>query len=116
MKKLHGPLACEATCQVDHDCRGAEKCCETACGRACSLPLEGRREAMPGRSGPAGSAGADGTAPAAGPEKPGKCPRRQRVKTPLEGGCPDTCAHDQECPPGEKCCFTGCSMGCVEAQ
>lgn len=41
MKKLQAPLILQASCTEDSHCVGAEKCCETGCGRMCRVPLEG---------------------------------------------------------------------------
>ncbi|KAI6074050.1 Balbiani ring protein 3 isoform X3 [Aix galericulata] len=45
------------------------------------------------------------------PAHPGVCPRfpagPRRVR------CPNACSDDRGCPPEQKCCFTGCSLGCV---
>ncbi|XP_039198311.1 papilin-like [Crotalus tigris] len=44
-------------------------------------------------------------------EHPGVCPRRHEVYPFVP--CNDTCIDDQDCPLTEKCCFTGCSRGCL---
>lgn len=45
------------------------------------------------------------------PAHPGACPRfpagPRRVR------CPNACSDDRGCPPEQKCCFTGCGLGCV---
>ena len=31
---------CEVECDYDHDCAGEAKCCDTGCGKLCTLPGE----------------------------------------------------------------------------
>ncbi|XP_061486165.1 waprin-Phi1-like isoform X2 [Rhineura floridana] len=88
LKKLHAPLMCGSACTEDADCGGRQKCCESGCGgHVCRMPPQ---------------------------EKPGKCPRKQRVKPSGEEATYDTCAHDWECKGAEKCCFSGTSMRCID--
>ncbi|XP_070600356.1 tissue factor pathway inhibitor 2-like [Erythrolamprus reginae] len=44
-------------------------------------------------------------------EHPGVCPKRVEEFT--FAPCNQTCAGDHDCPLTEKCCFTGCSRGCL---
>ncbi|XP_070600480.1 papilin-like [Erythrolamprus reginae] len=44
-------------------------------------------------------------------EHPGVCPARVEVQ--LFAQCNNTCTGDHDCPLTEKCCFTGCSRGCL---
>uniref|UniRef100_A0A803TA97 WAP domain-containing protein n=1 Tax=Anolis carolinensis TaxID=28377 RepID=A0A803TA97_ANOCA len=30
--------------------------------------------------------------------------------------CNDTCSDDRDCPLEQKCCFTGCSLGCLDPE
>lgn len=45
------------------------------------------------------------------PAKPGVCPRKPA--SPDFAPCPSRCEDDRTCPGDEKCCFTGCGLGCV---
>ncbi|XP_025047762.1 keratin-associated protein 10-5-like isoform X3 [Alligator sinensis] len=45
------------------------------------------------------------------PAKPGVCPRKPA--SPDFAPCPSRCKDDRTCPGDEKCCFTGCGLGCV---
>lgn len=47
------------------------------------------------------------------PEHPGVCPKRAVVQTFVP--CNDTCTDDRDCPLRQKCCFTGCSLGCLDS-
>ncbi|XP_068556726.1 uncharacterized protein [Anas acuta] len=42
---------------------------------------------------------------------PGVCPRF--LASPHHVRCPNACSDDRGCPPEQKCCFTGCGLGCV---
>ena len=46
-------------------------------------------------------------------EHPGMCPKREVVQT--FAPCNDTCTDDRDCPLHQKCCFTGCSLGCLDS-
>lgn len=43
--------------------------------------------------------------------RPGLCPRRRVLPTGTP--CPNRCEDDRGCPPGQKCCFTGCGLECL---
>lgn len=45
------------------------------------------------------------------PAHPGACP--QFPAGPRRVPCPNACSDDRGCPPEQKCCFTGCGLGCV---
>uniref|UniRef100_A0A493TUH4 WAP domain-containing protein n=1 Tax=Anas platyrhynchos platyrhynchos TaxID=8840 RepID=A0A493TUH4_ANAPP len=45
------------------------------------------------------------------PAHPGACPRFPAG--PRRVPCPNACSDDRGCPPEQKCCFTGCGLGCV---
>lgn len=45
------------------------------------------------------------------PAHPGVCPRLPAG--PCRVRCPNACSDDRGCPPEQKCCFTGCGLGCV---
>ncbi|XP_013909920.1 PREDICTED: collagen alpha-1(II) chain [Thamnophis sirtalis] len=45
------------------------------------------------------------------PEHSGVCPRRVEIQPFVP--CNNTCNIDRDCPLTEKCCFTGCSRGCL---
>nr|XP_025962880.1 papilin-like [Dromaius novaehollandiae] len=43
--------------------------------------------------------------------RPGVCPKRRVLHT--FAPCTNACTDDTQCPPGKKCCFTGCGLGCL---
>uniref|UniRef100_A0ABM5G4L6 Actinia tenebrosa protease inhibitors-like n=1 Tax=Pogona vitticeps TaxID=103695 RepID=A0ABM5G4L6_9SAUR len=82
---------CLSSCDSDGDCGWGlriprRKCCRVGCQQIC---LEAEEE------------------------HPGVCPKREVVLTFVP--CNDTCADDRDCPLHQKCCFTGCSLGCLNS-
>ncbi|ETE58332.1 Eppin, partial [Ophiophagus hannah] len=76
--------SCTQFCSSDDSCPGAQRCCETSCGRQCHLPAG---------------------------EHPGTCPKMPVLQTFVP--CNHTCTDDQQCPPEEKCCYNGCGRSCL---
>ncbi|XP_060133405.1 WAP four-disulfide core domain protein 3-like [Zootoca vivipara] len=130
---------CGQFCSGDNSCPGRERCCQTSCGNQCMLPLEvypgycPRLSPQPGRAVNCSgictndqdcasvnlprkkccSKGCGKTCQVAEEEHPGVCPKRELVYTFVP--CNDTCRDDRECPLTQKCCFTGCSLGCLDS-
>ncbi|XP_058033063.1 papilin-like [Ahaetulla prasina] len=131
---------CGKFCSSDASCPGQERCCSTACGgKRCTIPQENLpgycpQQLLPPRTGDVCFPNCtndrdcsllgidlprkkccnfggrkicvDGVE-----EHPGVCPRRVEVKTLVP--CKNTCNDDHDCLLTEKCCFNGCSRGCL---
>ncbi|XP_033009901.1 WAP four-disulfide core domain protein 3-like [Lacerta agilis] len=130
---------CGQFCSTDNSCPGSERCCQTGCGQQCMLPLEvypgycPRLSPQPGQFANCSaicnndqdcasgylprkkccSNRCGKTCQVAEEEHPGVCPKRDLVNTFVP--CNDTCRDDRECPLTQKCCFTGCSLGCLDS-
>ncbi|XP_061486730.1 WAP four-disulfide core domain protein 3-like [Rhineura floridana] len=131
---------CGQFCSTDASCPGDERCCESSCGQQCLLPHEvhsgycpkvtpnpGQKTNCLATCNTDGNCGSqiplpikkccsDGcrrTCVVAEEEHPGVCPRRKVVQT--FAPCNDTCRDDRDCPLTQKCCFTGCSLGCLDS-
>ncbi|XP_070604827.1 tissue factor pathway inhibitor 2-like [Erythrolamprus reginae] len=127
---------CGQFCSSDDSCPGAQRCCETGCGRQCRLPagaIHGycpRRSpldhhpllcltgchrdadcalAFPGRK--CCRYGCHESCVVPVEEHPGKCPTMPVLQT--FAPCNNTCANDLECLQEEKCCFDGCGHSCL---
>ncbi|KAM3841108.1 actinia tenebrosa protease inhibitors-like [Vipera latastei] len=131
---------CGKHCTSDASCPSTERCCANSCGKQCLRP---DRESAgycpllirPPRSRDGSLCFANCTddfecvsafhllgnkccpfgnrklCMEAVEEHPGVCPRRHEVHTFVP--CNSTCSDDRDCPLTEKCCFTGCSRGCL---
>ncbi|XP_028591496.2 uncharacterized protein LOC114599871 [Podarcis muralis] len=131
---------CGQFCSRDNSCPGNERCCQTACGHQCMLPLEDQPGSCPRLSPQPDQAancsttcnndqdcgsglylpiqkccsnGCGQTCQVAEEEHPGVCPKVELVRT--FAPCNDTCRDDRDCPLTQKCCFTGCSRGCLDS-
>ncbi|KAJ6655572.1 hypothetical protein lerEdw1_005043 [Lerista edwardsae] len=106
---------CVASCSTDQDCgRGGglprRKCCSYYCRRLCLGAEDGQGLGCR----PLGTSEDRPPLllPTLVPEHPGVCPTRKVVQT--FAPCNDTCTDDRDCPLTQKCCFTGCSRGCLD--
>ncbi|XP_070797968.1 actinia tenebrosa protease inhibitors-like [Pituophis catenifer annectens] len=133
-------LLCGKLCSSDASCSGTQRCCPTSCGQQCQRPEGDTSGYCPWMIPPPSSKGGplcftsctrdqecsiDFPLPQkkccpfgdrkicveAVEEHPGVCPRRVEVQTFVP--CNNTCSDDRDCPLTEKCCFTGCSRGCL---
>ncbi|XP_060550277.1 balbiani ring protein 3-like [Pantherophis guttatus] len=132
-------VSCRKYCSNDASCPGSERCCATPCGRQeCEIPRENLPGYCPVLLLPPSTGDVcfpnctndldcnhgvnfpwkkccifDGRKICvdAVEEHPGVCPRRVEVQTLVP--CNNTCNDDHDCHLTEKCCFTGCSRGCL---
>ncbi|XP_026549785.1 WAP four-disulfide core domain protein 3-like, partial [Notechis scutatus] len=133
-------LFCDRLCSSDASCPGTQRCCPTSCGQQCQLPEGDTSGYCPlvihppsSRNGPLcyTDCNSDWECNAGFPlpqkkccpfgdrklcveaveEHPGVCPRRVEVFPFVP--CNNTCGDDRDCRLTEKCCFTGCSRGCL---
>ncbi|XP_032235803.2 uncharacterized protein LOC5510701 isoform X2 [Nematostella vectensis] len=82
-----GSLSCsdaQTKCQYDGDCAGADKCCNTQCGKICTSAVL--------------------------KEKTGFCPKRRVDHV---GVCVNYCGTDGDCAGDKKCCSNGCGRTCT---
>ncbi|XP_060133404.1 actinia tenebrosa protease inhibitors [Zootoca vivipara] len=136
--RVESDVRCGQLCFNDASCPGNERCCQTICGRECRLPSEAIHGYCPrtqhrldrpcttscttdldcdfGLRIPRRKCcryGCHQLCVKAEEEHPGVCPKRERVYT--FAPCNDTCRDDRDCPLTQKCCFTGCSRGCLDS-
>ncbi|XP_015282965.1 PREDICTED: papilin-like [Gekko japonicus] len=130
---------CGRFCSTDRSCPGQEKCCRTRCAHECRLPSESiggycpkvtlppntsticlarcstdqscRENGHPGKK--CCSYGCELRCTEPVEEHPGVCPKNEVVQTLVP--CNDTCRDDRNCPLRQKCCFTRCSLGCLDS-
>ncbi|XP_063154167.1 papilin-like [Candoia aspera] len=129
---------CGQFCSTDSSCPGSERCCATPCGRQCERPEEDFSGYCPLLILPRGNdticfknctgdwdcnsgvhipwkkcchSGDRKLCLEAAEEHPGVCPRKTVVQTFTT--CNSSCSDDRDCPLTEKCCFSGCSRGCL---